>query len=160
RVFWALSEPSAGFLEESTPPGASIDATRGSAEEQAAAILQGCGGRCELLVVDHYGATLELEKAMAKAGATVAVFDDLIEARSDADIIVNPAPDVAPEAYRAIARPETRFLLGPQNALLRAQFAAARSHVAARIAGKSKIERVLIAFGGTDPVNGTGIALG
>jgi UDP-2,4-diacetamido-2,4,6-trideoxy-beta-L-altropyranose hydrolase len=160
RVFWALSEPSAAFLKESTPPGTVIDVTRGAAEQQADAILQGCGGSCELLVVDHYGATIDLETAMAKAGATVAVFDDLIAAQSDADIILNPAPDVAPTAYRAIARPQTRFLLGPENALLRAQFAAARPTVAARIAGKRKIERVLIAFGGTDPVNGTGIALG
>ncbi|GAB2176703.1 UDP-2,4-diacetamido-2,4,6-trideoxy-beta-L-altropyranose hydrolase [Dongia sp. agr-C8] len=159
RVFWALSETSAAFLKESTPPGAIIDVTRGAAEEQAAAILQACGGSCELLVVDHYGATLDLERAMARAGATVAVFDDLIAARSDADIILNPAPDILPEAYRAIARPETRFLLGPGNALLRAQFAAARSQAAGRIAGQGRIARVLIAFGGTDPANGTGIAL-
>jgi glutamate-1-semialdehyde 2,1-aminomutase/spore coat polysaccharide biosynthesis protein SpsF len=159
RVFWALSEPSAAFLKESTPPGAAIDVTRGAVEQQAAAILQGCGGSCELLVVDHYGATLDFERIMAKAGATVVVFDDLIAAQSDADIILNPAPDVAPAAYRKIARSETRFLLGPRNALLRAQFAAARSTVAARVAGRSRIERVLIAFGGTDPVNGTGIAL-
>jgi glutamate-1-semialdehyde 2,1-aminomutase/spore coat polysaccharide biosynthesis protein SpsF len=159
RVFWALSEPAAAFLKEYAPPGAVIDLTRGSADEQAAAILAASGGSCELLVVDHYGATLELEQAMARAGATVAVFDDLIEAQSDADIILNPAPDIAPEAYRAIARPETRFLLGPQNAILRAQFAAARSRIAARVAEKRSIERVLIAFGGTDPVNGTGIAL-
>jgi UDP-2,4-diacetamido-2,4,6-trideoxy-beta-L-altropyranose hydrolase len=159
RVFWALSESSAAFLKESTPPGAVIDVTLGSAEEQAAAVIKGCGGTCELLVVDHYGATLELEKAMARAGATVAVFDDLIEAQSDAEVILNPTPDIEPEAYRRIARPGTRFLLGPQNALLRAQFAAARSQVAARMAGKNKIERVLIAFGGTDPANGTGMAL-
>jgi glutamate-1-semialdehyde 2,1-aminomutase/spore coat polysaccharide biosynthesis protein SpsF len=160
RVFWALSEPSIAFLRESTPPGAVIDVTQPSADAQAAALLEGCGGSCELLVVDHYGATLDLERAMAKAGATVAVFDDLVEAQSDADIILNPAPDIAPEAYRAIARPETRFLLGPENAILRAQFAAARSRVAARVAEKRGIERVLVAFGGTDPVNGTGIALG
>jgi glutamate-1-semialdehyde 2,1-aminomutase/spore coat polysaccharide biosynthesis protein SpsF len=160
RVFWALSEPSADFLKESTPPGAVIDVTRGAAGEQAAAILTGTGGSCELLVVDHYGATVDLERAMARAGATVAVFDDLIEAQSDADVILNPAPDIAPEAYRPIARPETRLLLGPRNALLRAQFAAARGQVAARIVENHRIERVLIAFGGTDPVNGTGISLG
>jgi glutamate-1-semialdehyde 2,1-aminomutase/spore coat polysaccharide biosynthesis protein SpsF len=159
RVFWALSESSSAFLKESTPPGAVIDVTHGSAEEQASAIFKACGGSCELLVVDHYGATVGLEQAMAKGGATVAVFDDLIDAQSDADVIVNPAPDIVPEAYRAIARPETRFLLGPENALLRAQFTAARPNVAARIAAKYKIERILIAFGGTDPVNGTGIAL-
>ena len=155
RVYWALSEPSADFLKESTPPASLIDVTSGSAEEQAAAILQASGGSCELLVVDHYGATLDLERAMARAGATIAVFDDLIEAQSDADIILNPAPDIAPEAYQKIARPETRFLLGPANAVLRQQFAAARP----RATGKSKIERVLIAFGGTDPINGTGVAL-
>jgi glutamate-1-semialdehyde 2,1-aminomutase/spore coat polysaccharide biosynthesis protein SpsF len=160
RVFWALSRPSIAFLQESAPPGAVIDVTRSAAEEQAAAIVQGCGGCCALFVVDHYGATLELERAMARAGATVAVFDDLVEARTDSDIILNPAPDLAPASYRAIARPETRFLLGPQNAILRAQFAAARPYVAARVAGKRGIARVLIAFGGTDPVNGTGIALG
>jgi spore coat polysaccharide biosynthesis predicted glycosyltransferase SpsG/RimJ/RimL family protein N-acetyltransferase len=158
-VYWALSAPSAAFLKESAPPGTIIDVTGGSAEEQTAAILRGSGGSCELLVVDHYGATLGLETAMARAGATVAVFDDLIEAKSDADIILNPAPDVAPDAYHAIARPETRFLLAPKNAVLRVQFAAARSRVAARIAAKQKIARVLVAFGGTDPVNGTGIAL-
>jgi UDP-2,4-diacetamido-2,4,6-trideoxy-beta-L-altropyranose hydrolase len=159
RVFWALSEPSVAFLRESAPPGAIIDVTSASAEDQAASILRGCGGSCELLVVDHYGAPLDLERAMSRAGATVAVFDDLIEAQSDADLILNPAPDITPEAYRAIARPETRFLLGPENAILRAQFAAARSRAAIRIAEKQAIERVLVAFGGTDPVNGTGIAL-
>lgn len=160
RVFWALSEPSIAFLRESAPPGAIIDVTEASAEAQAAAVLQGCGGRCDLLVVDHYGAMFDFEQAMSRQGATVAVFDDLIEAPSDADVILNPAPDIAPQAYRAIARPETRFLLGPSNAILRAQFAVARPSVAARIAEQRKIERVLIAFGGTDPVNGTGIALG
>jgi UDP-2,4-diacetamido-2,4,6-trideoxy-beta-L-altropyranose hydrolase len=159
RVFWAVSEATAAFLKESTPPGAIIDVTRGAAAGQAAAILKACGGSCELLVVDHYGATLDLETAMAHAGATVAVFDDLVEAQSDADLIVNPAPDIAAEAYRTIARPETRFLLGPQNAILRMQFAAARPRVSTRIARQSKIERVLVAFGGTDPANGTGIAL-
>ena len=160
RVFWALSEPSIAFLRESAPPGAVIDVTEPAAEVQAAKILQACGGSCDLLVVDHYGTTLDLETAMSARGATVAVFDDLIEARSDADVILNPAPDTGPEAYRAIARPETRFLLGPDNAVLRAQFSAARPSVAARIAERRRIERVLIAFGGTDPVNGTGIALG
>jgi glutamate-1-semialdehyde 2,1-aminomutase/spore coat polysaccharide biosynthesis protein SpsF len=98
RVFWALSGPSAAFLKEGAPPGAMIDVTPPAAEEQAAAILEACGGACELLVVDHYGATLGLEQAMASAGATVAVFDDLVAARTDADIILNPAPVIAPEA--------------------------------------------------------------
>jgi len=160
RIFWALSEPSAVFLKENTPPGTVIDITRGSADEQVATMVAACGGSCELLIVDHYGATLALEKAMARAGVTVAVFDDLVEAQSDADIILNPAPDIAPESYREIARPESRFLLGPDHAILRMQFAAARSAVAARVAAKREIESVLIAFGGTDPVNGTGIALG
>jgi glutamate-1-semialdehyde 2,1-aminomutase/spore coat polysaccharide biosynthesis protein SpsF len=159
RVFWAVSEASAAFLKESAPPGAVIDVSRGAADAQAAAILQACGGSCELLVVDHYGATLALESAMARAGATVAVFDDLVAAQSDADVIVNPAPGIAAEAYGVIARPETRFLLGPDNALLRAQFTAARPRAAARIAGQRNIARVLIGFGGTDPANGTGTAL-
>jgi glutamate-1-semialdehyde 2,1-aminomutase/spore coat polysaccharide biosynthesis protein SpsF len=159
RVFWALSEPSAAFLKESAPPGAIIDVGQAAPDVQAGAILRGCGGSCELLVVDHYGATLALEKAMAQMGATVSVFDDLVEAPSDADIILNPAPGITPAAYRSIARPETRFLLGPNHALLRAQFAGARSCVAARIAEQHGIEHVLIALGGTDPVNGTGVAL-
>src|SRR4051794_4656824 len=114
RVFWALSAPSIAFLHESTPPGAVIDVTEPSADAQAATVLSACGGRCDLLVVDHYGATLDFEQAMRRQGTTVAVFDDLVHAQSDADVILNPAPDIAPEAYRAIARPETRFLLGPQ----------------------------------------------
>ncbi|MDQ7246247.1 UDP-2,4-diacetamido-2,4,6-trideoxy-beta-L-altropyranose hydrolase [Dongia sedimenti] len=160
RVFWAISESSIAFLRESAPPGAVIDVTEPAAEAQAAKILRACGGSCDLLVVDHYCATLDLETAMSARGATVAVFDDLIEAQSDADVILNPAPNIASEAYGAIARPETRFLLGPDNAVLRAQFPAMRTSVAARIAERRRIGRVLIAFGGTDPVNGTGIALG
>lgn len=160
RVFWALSEPSIAFLRESTPPGTVIDVTEPSAEAQAATVLKACGGRCDLLVVDHYGATLDFERAMRRQGTTVAVFDDLVQAQSDADVILNPAPDIAPEAYRAIARPQTRLLLGPTNAILRAQFAAARPRISAQIGEKQGIEHVLIAFGGTDPVNGTGIALG
>jgi len=160
RVFWALSESSIAFLRESTPPGAAIDVTEPSADAQAATVLKACGGRCDLLVVDHYGAMLDFQRVVRRQGATVAVFDDLIEAQSDADVILNPALDITPDAYRTIARPETRFLLGPTNAVLRAQFAAARARTSARVAEKRGIARVLIAFGGTDPVNGTGITLG
>ena len=158
RVFWALSESSVGFLRESAPPGAIVAVPEGPADAQAAAVLKACG-RCDLLVVDHYGDMLAFETAMRGAGATVAVFDDLIEAGSDADVVLNPAPDIAATDYAGIAKPGTRFLLGPSHAILRAQFAAARSAVAARIATQSTIERVLVAFGGTDPANGTGVAL-
>jgi UDP-2,4-diacetamido-2,4,6-trideoxy-beta-L-altropyranose hydrolase len=160
RVFWALSEPSIAFLKDSAPPNAIIDVTDPSPERQARVVLEACGGRCDLLVVDHYGATLDFESILRRHGVTVAVFDDLIAAQSDADLILNPAPGIAPDAYAKIATPETRFLLGPANAVLRAQFAAARARVAARIAEKRGIDRVLVAFGGTDPANGTGIALG
>ena len=52
---------------------------------------------------DPLGHNVDLERAMRERGATVAVFDDLIEAEADADVILNPAPDIEPEAYRKIA---------------------------------------------------------
>jgi glutamate-1-semialdehyde 2,1-aminomutase/spore coat polysaccharide biosynthesis protein SpsF len=46
RVFWALTDASSAFLQESTPPGAAIVLAPGSAQQQAEAILRSCGGNC------------------------------------------------------------------------------------------------------------------
>lgn len=51
------------------------------------------------------------------------------------------------------------FLLGPRHALLRSQFAAARTSALARRAASPKLSRLFVNLGATDPANLTSVVL-
>ncbi len=89
-------------------------------------------GRCRLLLMDDYGhGTPYL-----------------------ADCVLNQNPGTDAALYTAQS-PETRLLLGPRFALLRAQFASSRGW---RRATPKSARRLLVTFGGTDPTGLTVLA--
>jgi len=114
---------------------------------------------CDLLVVDHYRRDAEFESACRPWASRILVIDDLANRRHDCDLLLDPtlgrkAADYAPHA------PETcRMLLGPDFALLRPQFLAARTAALKRRTSQHAIRRILVSLGGTDPSNLTGKVL-
>ena len=158
RCYWAVSPGTAAFLGQLAPAQACIVLAADTPAIQRAEILAAAGG-CQLLIVDRYGENAGLETEMRNASALIVALDDLADRDLDADIVVNPAPAVAASSYHGRIRPESRLLRGPDFAILRRQFLARRRHSLARRADRDRPDQVLVAFGGTDPANGTGLAL-
>ncbi len=158
RCFWAVSPQTAAFIGSHAPAHACIVLAADTPAAQRAAILAATG-RCDLLVVDRYGANAGLETEMRSASVLTVALDDLADRVLDADIVVNPTPAIAATSYHRWMRPEARLLHGPDFAILRRQFSARRRRSLARLADRDRPDRVLVAFGGTDPVDGTTLAL-
>lgn len=105
-------------------------------------------GGCDLLVVDHYGLTASYETACRGWARRILVIDDLAAPKHDCDFLLDSAVDGADNPYRELTPEHCRFLLGPDYALLRSEFAGLRRPPAK--AGKSAPTRVFIMFGAAD----------
>ena len=93
---------------------------------------------------DFYGVDDHYLSALHAQGWTVFVLDDLGGRRLPADLILNTgAVGVCTPLYDAL--PGTRFLVGPEYALLREEF----TNVPERVIAPS-VDRVLISMGGSD----------
>lgn len=113
----------------------------------------------ELLVVDHYGLDSAYERRARARARRVLVLDDLADRPHDADLLLDQNLGRTAADYAGLLPHGCRLLLGPQWALLRPQFAAARPAALARRQQGGPVRRLLVAFGGTDPDNATGLAL-
>jgi UDP-2,4-diacetamido-2,4,6-trideoxy-beta-L-altropyranose hydrolase len=103
------------------------------------------------LVVDHYGLDATFESAARGKASMMLVIDDLADRQHDCDLLVDPNPERVAADYAGRTNGATRFLLGPQYALLRPEFAARRP---ARVRPpRQPAERLLITLGGADPHN-------
>jgi UDP-2,4-diacetamido-2,4,6-trideoxy-beta-L-altropyranose hydrolase len=155
RCHWALDAVSTDFLRNTISPDALIALSAadslGRAQEIAAAI-----GHCDVLVIDHYDVAQEFATAMRAHARQIVYLDDLANRAMDADLIVNPTPGFSADDYSKLNARPARCLLGPDAALLRQQFAARRARMPAP---DHPLQRILVAFGGVDPLNGTGLAL-
>jgi UDP-2,4-diacetamido-2,4,6-trideoxy-beta-L-altropyranose hydrolase len=112
---------------------------------------------CDWLVVDHYGLDARWETSMRARASKVLVIDDLADRTHDCDVLLdqNVHADAAGR-YAGRVPPHAELLLGPQFALLRPEFRAARERTSPRA---GDVRRVLVSFGGTDPTNETGDAI-
>ncbi|MCY4237602.1 MAG: UDP-2,4-diacetamido-2,4,6-trideoxy-beta-L-altropyranose hydrolase [Rhodospirillaceae bacterium] len=87
--------------------------------------IDGCiSGRCEAVVVDHYGRGRGFDEACRRIAPCVTVIEDRPEVAHDCDIFINPGIIAEGEISALGDR-----LLGPQYALLRPMFAEARTQV-------------------------------
>lgn len=109
--------------------------------EQALAVTEGLHPGA--VVVDSYDVKTG-DLARVRRFARLVVIDDLADRELPADVIVNCTLNAKGDAYRAPS--STKFLLGPEYALLRPEFADAPRR---RINGR--IRRALITLGGGDP---------
>src|SRR5262245_15747675 len=68
------------------------------------------------IVLDSYAWSSDDIQKLTQTGLRVVIIDDLADRILPVDVIVNPSPVVVPSQYAAL--PGTRFLLGPQFAIL------------------------------------------
>ena len=124
---------------------------------QTARVLSAKWPRADWLAVDHYRLDARWETAMRPIAERIMAIDDLADRRHDCALLVdqNLSRDMD-KRYAGLVPESARLLLGPEHALLRAEFATARA------AGKRRdgtLRRILVFFGGSDAGNETAKAL-
>jgi len=109
------------------------------------------------LIVDHYGIDIRWESAMRPMVGSVMVIDDLANRKHDCDLLLdqNLLPDMK-QRYRGLVSSQCHCLFGPDYALLRDEFIAARRVLRQR---NGSIKSILVFMGGMDPQNTTEVAL-
>jgi UDP-2,4-diacetamido-2,4,6-trideoxy-beta-L-altropyranose hydrolase len=102
-----------------------------------------------IVVLDGYHFNVGYQKRIKEKGAKLVCIDDLHNNEFVADIIINHAPGITPQDYKA--QYYTQFALGLDYALLRPVFL----EQAKKQREIKSIETVMICFGGADPENQT-----
>lgn len=101
-----------------------------------------------VIVLDGYHFRTDYQRTLKAAGAKVVCIDDLHAWHFEADAVINHAEGVSPQLYSC--EPYTRLFLGIKYALLRYPF---REAAKKRTTSKKSVSKVLICFGGADPLN-------
>lgn len=116
--------------------------------------LAGCVG----LIVDHYGLDARWQRAITWASGVpvLLAIDDLADRPHAAPLLLDVNElDASSTRYAGFVPPDCRLLLGPRHALLRAEFGRERARLRER---DGTVRRVLVNFGGSDPLDATAIA--
>jgi UDP-2,4-diacetamido-2,4,6-trideoxy-beta-L-altropyranose hydrolase len=123
----------------------------------ARASVEGLAGLAvDWLVVDHYGLGIEWEHAVGTCAQNLLAIDDIGRDHECSLLLDQNFPNPMHACYRR-SLSEAKLLIGPQYALLRADFAASRSAALQRRTGT--LVRILVSMGGSDPSNATAKAL-
>ena len=118
--------------------------------------IRGIGG-VNWLVVDHYGLDKRWESDLRPHVEKLFVIDDLADRPHDCDILLDQNLHEGMEGrYSAMLPQKCRQLLGPDFALLRPEFLAARKSLRKR---DGSIRRILVFYGAFDSTNETAKAL-
>ncbi len=105
---------------------------------------------CDILVVDHYSLDARFESSCRGWAKAVVVIDDLADRPHDCDLLLDSTLGRSAADYTRLVPAGALVLVGPDYALLRAEFAATREWSFARRASVDKVERILVSFGLTD----------
>ena len=157
RCAFAVSAETAATMAALEIAGHPITVLPGA--DEAAALATAYPQGCDLLVIDHYGRDAAYEAACRPWAERIAVIDDLADRRHDCDILLDPTLGRAAEDYRPLVPAGCTLLLGPAYALLKPDFATARVASLKRRKTKPRLGRLLISFGGTDPLGATDACL-
>ncbi|MBN8489250.1 MAG: UDP-2,4-diacetamido-2,4,6-trideoxy-beta-L-altropyranose hydrolase, partial [Burkholderiales bacterium] len=131
------------LLPAGLAPAEDAQATRAALESGA-----------ELLVVDHYALDAAWEQALRAPARSLAVIDDLANRPHQAGLRLDPNLGRQARDYDGLLPAACQRLIGPDWALLRPGFAAARSASLARRAAGT-LQHLLISMGGADPQDAT-----
>jgi len=119
------------------------------ARESAEAI-----GKCDWLIMDHYGLDKQWERHLRKHTRHIMVIDDLANREHDADILLDQNfNSPLHKNYKSLLPDGCIFLLGSKYSLIRAEFRLYRDEALSRRDGSLK--RLLVFMGGGDPDNDT-----
>lgn len=135
--------------------GHGLLALSGATEDESREMSAALKGRCDLLVIDHYGRDAAYETSCRAFAPRIFALDDLPRRRHDADFLLDATPRASDDPYRAMVPADCRLLTGVRFALLRPQFAAARPAALARREQGGAPKRLLVSMGMTDPDNAT-----
>lgn len=102
------------------------------------------------IVIDHYDADASHEKTLASSGAKIVVIDDLANRPHAADLLVDPGYGRRVADYAGLVPEHCLRLAGPQYALLRPEFPAARPRALSRRAKSGPVTRAMVSLGLTD----------
>lgn len=103
----------------------------------------------EIVVLDGYQYDSSYQKEIKNAGAKLVCIDDYQNQHFYADLVINHAPGITENEYEG--EPYTKYLLGPDYALLRPEFLKSSSNNKRDF--KNGIKNIFICFGGSDPKN-------
>jgi UDP-2,4-diacetamido-2,4,6-trideoxy-beta-L-altropyranose hydrolase len=150
----------AGYLVRMIGGGGSPDELahsawlEGAQSDDAAATLAALGEeRPDWIVVDHYALDARWERMLRKHCDRLMVIDDLADRAHECDLLLDQNLHSTPDLrYMGIVPGHCRMLLGPRFALLRPEFAEARSDLRDR---DGSVRRILVFFGGVDACNQT-----
>lgn len=131
-----------GVVEGAAEPGTPADA--------AWVIGQVARREVDWVILDGYRFDAGYQQQLSATGVRVLVVDDFGHCeRYVAHVVVNQNIYATPGLY-PLQRAETRYLLGPDYALIRSEFA---ERSATARASSDRADRLLITLGGADPAN-------
>lgn len=130
------------------------------APDEAEALARLHPGGVDLLVVDHYRRDAAFERACRRFARAILAIDDLADRPHDCDWLVDPTLGRTEASYRPLVPATATLLLGPDHALLRPAFAAARAASLARRNDATPARRILLSFGASDPTGTAARLLG
>lgn len=110
----------------------------------------------DLILVDHYALDNLWESKLRLYIGKIMVIDDLANRKHDCDLLLDQNITENPEKYRSLIPQYATTLIGPRFSLLRDQFKQFREKGVKVI---SKLDIILIFFGGVDRTNQTEKAL-
>lgn len=128
--------------------------------EDALETIQALSGadRPDWLVLDHYGIDYRWEAELRSHADRLMVIDDLADRRHDCDLLLDQNLGRFATQYQALTPPTCQLLVGPQYAILRAEFLALREMSLAR-RHPPHCENVFVFMGGVDQHNATRVVL-
>ncbi len=130
---------------------AAAPAEPGADAADTLALIAGHRAPVDWLIVDHYGLDHRWEQIIRPVVRHLMVVDDLANRSHDCDLLLdqNYYADMA-SRYDGLVPARTALLLGPEYVLLRPDFRAARRALRPR---NGPVRRMIVFFGGTDPLN-------
>ncbi len=102
----------------------------------------------EIVVLDGYQFDSDYQKQIKSTGCKLICIDDFHDQHFYADIVINHAPGVTKEDYKGESY--TRYLLGPDYALLRPEFLDSKPK---EKRNSYEIKKLFTCFGGSDSKN-------
>ena len=103
----------------------------------------------EIVVLDGYQFDSDYQKEIKNRGSKLVCIDDFQDQYFYADLVINHAPGVIKENYDG--EPYTKYLLGPNYALLRPEFLESKSPDKQDFS--KGVKKLFVCFGGSDVKN-------
>lgn len=150
RCLFAVRAPTLATVLALEHSGHPVVELRGDVRDEARELETRVAESADWLVVDHYERDAAFERAAGAWTRRVLAVDDARGRAHDCEVLLDQTLGRAAEDYRERVPEGCRLLLGPQYALLRAQFCAARPGALARRRRTARLERILVSFGATD----------